>query len=155
MNQSEKKELPDFMMLYQHYHQLLTNGARAELRRISLPSELVKVPAFYRLTVGFGTGENIQRLGYCLPYIKPLESGKNLGQALAEAKIREKRLFMVIRSQSPNDLIQLRRLLQQVEPTVNWVQAAKQIYYWNDLAKRQLLENYFLHLNEPAKKVLV
>lgn len=155
MKPSAKSDLPDFMTLYERYRKVISNGAKAELRRIAQPDDLIEVPAFYRLTQGYGTDERMQRLVYCLPYIRHVEKGKSLGHALAEAKVSEKRLFVVIRSEPPNDLIQLRRLLQQVEPTVNWFDAAKQLYYWNDIAKRQLLENYFLHLNESIKSVTV
>lgn len=153
MKPSSRIDLPDFMTLYERYHKVISNGARAELRRISQPDKLVKTPSFYRLTVGLGSDERIQRLVFCLPYISHIVNGKKLGHALAEAKVSEKRLFMVIRSQPPNDLIQLRRLLQQAEPAVDWQGTAKQLYYWNDLSKRNLLEDYFLHLNEATKSV--
>jgi len=153
MKPSSRNDLPDFMTLYERYHKSISNGARAELRRIAQPDQLVEAPSFYRLTVGFGSDERIQRLVFCLPYIRHIANGKKLGHALAEAKVSEKRLFMVIRSQPPNDLIQLRRLLQQAEPAVDWQDAAKQLYYWNDLSKRTLLEDYFLHLNESTKSV--
>ncbi|SFF01817.1 CRISPR system Cascade subunit CasB [Nitrosomonas sp. Nm166] len=87
------------------------------------------------------------RLLYCLPLIRHQDNGDSLGKALAKADINEKRLFMVIRSQEPNDLIQLRRLLKQAEPQLDWLSTAKTLYYWNDLAKRQLLEDFFFYQN--------
>ncbi|MDY6973156.1 MAG: type I-E CRISPR-associated protein Cse2/CasB, partial [Thermodesulfobacteriota bacterium] len=61
-----------------------------------------------------------------------------------KSKVSEKRLFQIIRSEPPNDMIQLRRILTMVEPTVNWPIAARQLWFWNKKSKRDLLENYFM-----------
>ena len=144
-----KREFSDLLELYHAYEKLGT-GPKAELRRVSCMEDLLEVPAFYRLTRGYGTQKSIQRLVFCLPYVTHKADGNSLGQALANGKVSEKRLFMVIRSQEPNDLIQLRRLLQQVKPVVNMQQAAKQIFFWNERAKRQLLEDFFFYQKESA-----
>ncbi len=141
-----KKPLPDFMALYQRWAELKP-GPKAELRRIARPQDLIEVPAFYRLSFGLDADRNdwMLRLVFCLPCITHASEAGGLGKALAKAGISEKRLFAVIRSEQPNDLIQLRRLMQQAKPTLNWALCAKQLYYWNDLAKRSLLEEYFLY----------
>ena len=78
--------------------------------------------------------------------MKHTSEGIGLGKALAQGKgISEKRLFQVIRSESPNDMIQLRRILQMVEPSVNWPKAARLLWYWNERSKRDLLEEYFMN----------
>ncbi len=145
MSKTEHK-IPDFMALYERYHQLKP-GPQAELRRVVAPEALLEIPAFFRLLQGGRATPSMQRLVYCLPLIKHKTDGDSLGKALARANINEKRLFMVIRSQASNDLIQLRRLLKQAEPTIDWLQAAKTLYYWNDRAKRQLLEDFFFYQN--------
>lgn len=147
----EKYKLPEFMALYHGWKQL-SNGARAELRRIAKPEELLKIPAFYRLYSGKAHAEweklAYQRLIFCLPYIKHIPENIGLGKALTKGKgVSEKRLFQVVRSDEPNDMIQLRRILQMTEPSVNWTQAATTLWYWNDRSKRDLLEDYFL--NQP------
>ena len=144
MNQVNKKDSQDFIALYDKY-QSLSPGRQSELKRVAEPCDLVEVPAFYSITKGFGTDEKAQRLVYCLPCINHKDGGRGLGKALADAGINEKRLFIVVRSYDPNDIIQLRRLLQQVKPTIDWLITAKQLYYWNDLSKRTLLEDFFLH----------
>jgi CRISPR system Cascade subunit CasB len=69
-------------------------------------------------------------------------------RALAKGKgVSEKRLFQVVRSDEPNDMIQLRRILQMAEPSVNWPRRQKQLWYWNARSKRDLLEEYFI--NQP------
>ncbi|OAI20658.1 type I-E CRISPR-associated protein Cse2/CasB [Methylomonas lenta] len=143
----------DFMILYERY-QKLKPGPQAELKRVAQPDDLLEIPAFYRLLHDARAGKDMQRLVYCLPLITHQESGDSLGKALAKAEINEKRLFMVIRSEEPNDLIQLRRLLKQSDkPKVDWIKMAKTIWNWNrpDLrVKQKLLEDFFL--NQHTKK---
>lgn len=146
----ERHNLPDFMALYDAWDQL-PNGPKAELRRVARPDDLIEVPAFYRLFSGRMQTEReklaFQRLIFCLPYIRHKNDEAGIGKALARnAKVSEKRLFQVIRSGTPNDMIQLRRILQMAEPAANWALAAKSIWYWNDKSKRDLLEDYFINL---------
>lgn len=145
----QQQKLPDFMNLYNVWERL-PPGPRAELRRIRRPEELTEIPAFYRLFSGRGEQEwqkqAYRRLIFCIPYIKHTSEGIGLGKALAKGKgISEKRLFQVIRSEAPNDMIQLRRILQMIEPTANWSMAANLLWYWNERSKRDLLEDYFLN----------
>ncbi|WP_020484517.1 type I-E CRISPR-associated protein Cse2/CasB [Methylomonas sp. MK1] len=142
---------PDFIGLYERY-QKLKPGPQAELKRVVQPDDLLEIPAFYRLLIDANVSKGIQRLVYCLPLIKHAEGGDSLGRTLAKADVNEKRLFMVIRSQEPNDLIQLRRLLKQIEPKMDWLSAARIVYYWNDRAKRQLLEDFFFYQNTKTKE---
>ncbi|GAB7026586.1 type I-E CRISPR-associated protein Cse2/CasB [Geotalea toluenoxydans] len=147
----EQQKFPDFMALYHAWEQL-ANGPKAELRRVARPEELLEVPTFYRLFSGKAHSEwekqAYQRLIFCLPHIRHTNDGVGLGKALTRGKnVSEKRLFQVVRSDSPNDMIQLRRIVQMVEPSVNWTLAAKTLWYWNDRSKRDLLEDYFL--NQP------
>jgi len=145
----EPQKLPDFMSLYKAWEKL-SPGPKAELRRVSKPDELIEVPAFYRLFSGKAARDTdkqaYQRLIFCLPCITHTSDDIGLGKALAKGKgVSEKRLFQVVRSNGPNDIIQLRRLLQMVEPSVNWPKAAKQLWYWNERSKRELLEEYFMN----------
>lgn len=139
---------PDFIGMYERYKGLKP-GYKAELRRVVSIQDLVEVPAFYMLLQGREGKPSMQRVLYCLPCIKHESNGMSLGQALAKAKVSEKRLFTVVRSQAPNDLVQLRRLLQMTEPVVDWLKAAKTFYFWNDQAKRKLLEDYFTYKSNP------
>jgi CRISPR system Cascade subunit CasB len=148
---TEQNQGADFVGLYERY-QRLKPGPQAELKRVAQPDDLLEIPTFYRLLNDANAGKGMQRLVYCLPLVEHREGGDSLGKALAKADVNEKRLFMVIRSQEPNDLIQLRRLLKQVEPKLDWLAAAKTLYYWNDRAKRQLLEDFFFYQNTKTKE---
>ncbi|MCF8054445.1 MAG: type I-E CRISPR-associated protein Cse2/CasB [Deltaproteobacteria bacterium] len=145
----EQQRNPDFMALYRMWEKM-SPGPKAEIRRIGRPSELLEMPAFYRLYSGRAGSEwekqAYQRLIFCLPYINHTEEDISLGKALARGKnVSEKRLFQVIRSGSPNDMIQLRRILQMVEPYAKWNTAAQTLWYWNERSKRDLLEDYFMN----------
>lgn len=153
----EQQKLPDFMVLYKVWEHL-PPGAKAELRRVRRPQELIEVPAFYRLFSGKAEQEwekqAYQRLIFCLPYIRHKNGADSLGKAIAGGrKVSEKRLFQVIRSDAPNDMIQLRRILQMVEPSADWLMSAKLLWYWNERSKRDLLEGYFMNqsrkINHP------
>lgn len=144
-----QQRLPDFIALYNAWERL-PPGPKAELRRIREPEDLIEIPAFYRLFSGKAVREwekrAYQRLIFCLPYVKHIEADIGLGKALAKGKgVSEKRLFQVIRSDFPNDMIQMRRILQMVEPSVNWPKAAGILWYWNERSKRDFLEEYFMN----------
>lgn len=142
-----KKKL-DFVELYEHFKSLKEriSGLEAEIKRVASPEALVEIPSFYRLMVGTGTHKGWQRVAFFMPYVKHREGADSIGKQLAKGGVSEMRLFQIIRSGSPNDIIQLRRLVQQVKPTVDWQYFGKTLYYWDygDRNKRQLLEDYFL-----------
>jgi CRISPR system Cascade subunit CasB len=149
----------DFMDLYQAW-QRLPNGPKAELRRCGTLDGLLEVPAFYRLLGGRGEKEwqkkAYQRMIFCLPCINHTEQPVSLGKALARSRkgtrstVSESRMIQIVRSEAPNDMIQLRRVIRQAEPTVNWTLMAKQLWYWdyNERSKRGLLEDFFINQND-------
>ena len=151
----------DDQMLMDFYEKWsrLKPGPKAELRRVSHPDEILDQPAFYRLVASLGLEkpwrEGLARLTFCIPHVNCSEGKNSLGAALGKTgKVSEKRMFQVIRADYPNDIIQLRRVLQQIKPDVNWSKTAKQIYFWNlkdrkrvKRNKRQLLEDFVL--NQP------
>ncbi|PID43126.1 MAG: type I-E CRISPR-associated protein Cse2/CasB [Proteobacteria bacterium] len=146
MSQQKK---PDFMRLYQQYTELKP-GLKAELRRLAEPDDLANVPAFYHLLNGHAGDRKMKRLIFCLPTIKNHVEGITLGQALAKAGVSEKRLFLVIRSEFPNDIIQLRRLLKMAEPNLDWPQLAQSLYWWGQSNKQSILEDYFFYQNSKS-----
>jgi CRISPR system Cascade subunit CasB len=152
----EQQKLYDFMELY-HDWERLRPGPKAELRRVSRPADLIETPAFYYLFSGRTPREwekqAYQRLIFVLPYIRHTENDVGLGAALGKSEqVSEKRLFQVVRSERPNDLIELRRLLKMVEPVANWPKTANLLWYWNERSKRDLLEDYFLNQRSSKSK---
>lgn len=138
--------LPDFADVKNRYEKL-SKGDQAQLgKRIGSPEDLVMVPPLYKLFPGITPNERHRQVAFFLPFCKHRENGKSLGTQLASAGINEKRLFQVVRSETPNDLIYLRRLVQRLELTVNWNELGKALFFWNDneIAKRQLVEQFFI-----------
>lgn len=143
-------ELPDFVTLKARYEELGA-GPRAELRRVARPDDLALIPAFYRLLPGIKTDARWQRIVFFLPFAAHVGQGDSLGRALA-GKVKEERLFQVLRSNPPNDLIQLRRLVQQAEPRVDWRKMGKTLWFWGEISKRRLVEDYFSPASKPEKE---
>ncbi|HBR22143.1 MAG TPA: type I-E CRISPR-associated protein Cse2/CasB [Nitrospiraceae bacterium] len=156
-NEQQKSELPDFVGIKKYFDTRLSSGQRKDLKKANSPDDLTLIPAYYQLIKNFiPTGkwsrERWRQVVYLMPYASHSEKTPNLGVLLARAGVREARLFQIIRSEYPNDFIQLRRILQQIKPSVNWQHFGKQLFFWLDgqemhkqgWAKRQILEDYYL-----------
>jgi len=154
--QPDKETTPlDSNAIWQAW-QSLDNAASAQMRRISEPDELKGVPAFYRLVQPLGWQSDDMRVKRALlRIIFCLTAGKNalkstdkeisLGAGLAGSKkINEQRVFQLIRSDAPKDMVHLRRLIIHAEPTVNWPRFVETLYYWNKRAKQNLLEDFVI-----------
>ncbi|MEW5824361.1 MAG: type I-E CRISPR-associated protein Cse2/CasB [Pseudomonadota bacterium] len=145
-------DLPDFVALRARFDsEAFSNGARAELRRLPDLESVSLCPALYRLFPGQKPDDRHLRLAFLLPCCKHDARAKSLGAQLAKEKVSEARVLQVARSQSPLDLIQLRRLLMHIEPAVNWAEFGRALWFWNPLSKRQLVEDYYLAQFSPAK----
>lgn len=140
----------EFVQLRQRYESL-PNGSKADLRRLVEPEGATEIAAAYRLMPGRKLDARWCRVLFCLPWVRHAEGASALGAAFSKADVSEKRLFQVIRSESPNDIVQLRRLLQWAEPVVDWTLLGRQLFYWGDANKRRMLENYYLAWNEAAQ----
>ena len=145
-------ELPDFVALKMRYdNESFPTGARAELRRVAEPDDVALTPALYRLFPGQKPGERHWRVAYLLPCCKHAAKAKSLGAQLAEDNVAEARVLQVARAHAPLDMVQLRRLLAHIEPTVDWAEFGRMVWYWNDRAKRQLVEDFYIARFNPAK----
>lgn len=145
-------ELPDFVALKMSYdNENFPTGARSELRRVAEPDDVALTPALYRLFPGQKPDDRHLRLAFLLPCCKHAVKAKPLGTQLAEANVAEARVLQVARSHAPLDLVQLRRLLAHVEPAVDWSEFGRMVWYWNDRAKRQLVEDFYIARFNPAK----
>jgi len=145
--------MPDFIKLYERYHQQLNNGERAQIKRATEPDDLRDLPAFYRLINSASDSELTQfaRFVFFLPLIAGHDEGvDSLGRQLSHHKISEKRLFHIIRSESPSDLVQLKRVLQQAKLNkINWNAFGAALFYWGGRQKQQLMQDFYL---QPQKK---
>lgn len=157
----------DAMALYNAWQQL-DNGSSAQLRRVNEPDALRDIPAFYRFVQPFGWANPVNqrpllRMVFCLSAGKNViqhkeknpdyPAGISLGRALAKSgKINERRIFQLVRAESPGDMIQLRRLLIHAEPVLDWSLFARQLTWWGKRERQQLLEDFMLATPESNKK---
>lgn len=159
--------------LYEQFENL-GNGDKAAIRRVVEPDDLLVNPAFYHLLQSvFETFRDAElskvrdeannqsqmaRIIYLLPYFLHRPNGKSLGKIFSENGVSERRLFLVMRSEYPQDLIQLRRLCQQFkgEP-LDVVQLGTLLCYWgrdrvsSEGSKRRLMKDFYLSAYKEDK----
>lgn len=144
------EELQNFAALRSRY-EAFPPGPKAELRRAPEPDDLGLTTAFYRLFPDERPNERHQRLAFLLPWCPHRPHAKALGAQLASEGVSEARVLQAARAKSPLDIIQLRRLVMHIEPTVDWNEFGRMLWFWNDRSKRQLVEDFYLTLFSPAK----
>jgi CRISPR system Cascade subunit CasB len=145
-------QLPDFVALRTRYeNESFPTGARAELRRVAEPDDIALTPALYRLFPVQKLDDRHMRLAFLLPCCKHAAKAKPLGAQLAEARVAEARVLQVARAHAPLDMVQLRRLLTHIKPTVDWSAFGRIVWFWNDISKRQFVEDFYLAKFTPAK----
>lgn len=153
--QPENAINPDWLALankiidWQQHHR----GWLAELKRVKANSEVADLPAYYRLIQGGISPSRVaERAAFLLPWLPHRADAPTLGAQFRSAKISEMRLFQVLRAEYPNDLLLLRRLIQQAKPSVDWADFGKAVQYWGQRQKRQLLQDYFLNTTSSQDK---
>lgn len=140
----------DYLKLVERYEQL-DNGQKAMLRRATSPDDMAGIAAFYQL-IGATKFQLKQyekqatQLVYFLPWVQQRANGKPLGRSLHEHGISEKRLFLAVRRESPDDLIQLRRVVQQIKPIAyaDWSELGNLLFYWGKKNKHQLMRDFYI-----------
>lgn len=140
---------PDFIVLYTLFRRLDARSVK-KIRGALNPNDLFYCPPFYRLLVEFNIKREDRfswsRLVYCLPYLTHSENGRGLGHALARLPIAFKRsqLSRVMLSSYPDDIIELRDLLNLVHPIINWEIFAHTLWHWEYGLKQSILHD-FIH----------
>lgn len=151
MTATAHSELPDFAALKERFEKSLTPGQQAELRRVGEPEDLIMQPALYRLLQGKKPNSQYLRLVFLLPWATHRTAAPHFSAVCAKgkdngkAKVNAMRLFQIVRSDDPNDMIQLRRVAMQIKPVVDWNRFGRMLWYWHwPHTKRELIENYYL-----------
>lgn len=146
--------MPDFAALKTRYDsEGFSNGDRATLRRTSEPEDVTLTPAFYKLFPGQKPDNRHRYVAFLLPCAKHSSKSKSLSIQLVEAKIAESRVLQVARSDPPSDIVQLRRLLIQIQPTLDWSKFGRMIWDWDKKEiKRQFIEDFYIELFKGDKK---
>jgi len=148
----------DYLKLVERYQQL-DNGQKAMLRRATSPDDMMGIAAFYQLisATKFQLKQyekQAAQLVYFLPWIQQRANGKPLGRSLHEHGISEKRLFLVVRRDPPDDLIQLRRVVQQIKPIAyaDWSELGNLLFYWGKKNKHQLMRDFYIAASPPVQE---
>lgn len=138
-------EPSDFSAIAKRFERL-TPGQKAELRRVADPEDVAGIPAFYRLFPGERSAPWKVRTAFLLPWAPHQPGAEYLGRQLAKARVSENRIYQVVRSSYPNDLIQLRRLVQHIEPRLDWNVFGWTLRKWekDKRAKQEILEDFFI-----------
>jgi len=140
----------DYLKLVERYEKL-DNGQKALLRRANSPEDMTGIAAFYQLISATKFQlkkyeKQASQLVYFLPLVKQRTNEKPLGRSLHEHGISEKRLFLVVRRDPPDDLIQLRRVVQQIKPIAyaDWTDLGNLLFYWGKKNKHRLMRDYYI-----------
>lgn len=155
-------------------YEALSNGDKAGIRKTVEPDDLQMNPAFYRLIQDvlsqfngaeqtkarkfFNNLSQAARLVYFLPFVRHQNNGKSLGAILKEQGISERRLFLVMRSEYPQDLIQLRRLCEQFkDEKIDGLKLGKTLFYWgkdktsSESSKQRLMRDFYLSFDKEKQ----
>lgn len=123
----------------------MKNGPKADIRRVKSPEDLLMTGAYYSLLPkGERPSSQWNRIIFFLPWASSSKSGNLLGQIIKKNNVSEQRLFQMVRSEYPLDIIHLRRIVQHVNPKLDWSEFGKLLYFWGDISKRQIVMDYFL-----------
>jgi CRISPR system Cascade subunit CasB len=148
----------DYLKLVARYEQL-DNGQKAMLRRATSPDDMPGIAAFYQLisATKFQLKQyekQAAQVVYFLPWVQQRANGKPLGKSLHEHGISEKRLFLVVRREPPDDLIQLRRVIQQIKPIAyaDWSELGNLLFYWGKKNKHQLMRDFYISASPQSQE---
>jgi len=171
--QIEQGQQAFLLALFTEYD-TLSNGDKAGIRKTVEPDDLQMNPAFYRLIQDvlsqfngaeqtkarefFNNLSQAARLVYFLPFVRHQNNGKSLGAILKEQGISERRLFLVMRSEYPQDLIQLRRLCEQFkDEKIDGLKLSKTLFYWgkdktsSESSKQRLMRDFYLSFDKEKQ----
>lgn len=139
-----------FTELRQRFEKL-SPGDQAALRRVEEPKDLLASGLFYRLCQRSEGLSQLARVVFILPWLRHVEK-RSLGAVLynsALSQVSEARIIQMTRSEEPQDLVTLRRIIWQAagrhaEQGTDWDVLGRQLYYWGEKSKQQILKDYFL-----------
>jgi CRISPR type I-E-associated protein CasB/Cse2 len=144
--EKDKENHNMYIELYRRY-EVLDNGLRAALRRVSEPEDIRDTVALYRLFYKARPDEGWLRVVFLLPWCTQCRVGAEnttpaFGAQMA-GKVNEMRILQVAHAKEPFDIVQLRRLAMQVKPIIDWARFGGTLFYWTHEAKRRIVEDFY------------
>ncbi len=140
-------------------YQKLENGAKADIRRSSTPGDLLSVGSFFRLCRREDDLLRYANVVFILPWLNH-EKGISLGSVFYDDqkhRISEARMIQLLRSDYPQDIVSLRRMIWQsvgrhAERSVDWEILGPQLFYWGESNKKKILQDYYISEIKMNKK---
>ncbi|EHQ52967.1 hypothetical protein ECTPHS_09769 [Ectothiorhodospira sp. PHS-1] len=143
--QNNQAEKTDFFIPLVDAYQRLGTGGQADLCRVKNLDAVADLPAYYRWLGNRKPSLALQRFAFLLPYLGRHIPGLAPGRALRKGRVNEVRMFQVLRSHSPRDLEQLRRLFQQADsPGMDANKLGRSLHFWGRSAKQDLLRDFLV-----------
>lgn len=163
MTKKPKLQLPNFITLKASYDKL-SNGHKADIKRVRSMGDLRSVPAFYHwaLTEEIAAKlvnsstyniEKMARIAYFIPLIEHVEEGDTIGQVLAKKNISEARVMQCIKAKAPKDLAYLKLIAKHASAKdkalyLDWPRFGKILYYWDsetNFDKENILRDFIVN----------
>ena len=141
---------PFYLDLCERY-QKMGNGAKADIKRVSFPKELLSLGAFFRLCRKENDLFKYANVVFILPWLGH-KKGMTLGSVFygdSKHRVSEARMIQLQRSDYPQDIVGLRRIIWQAtgrhaEQTVDWEIFGPQLFYWGNHYKQKILQDYYI-----------
>lgn len=141
------------------FYQNFSNGPKADIKRVSNPQELLSIGAFFRLCRQEDNLLKYANVVFILPWLTH-EKGVSLGSVFygdQKYRISEARMIQMQRSDYPQDIVSLRRMVWQsagrhAEQAVDWEVLGPQLFYWGDNNKQKILQDYYISEIRTNKK---
>ena len=139
-----------YIYLLERYR-LLENGPKADIKRVSNPQELLSIGAFFRLCRQEDNLLKYANVVFILPWLTH-EKGVSLGSVFygdQKHRISEARMIQMQRTDYPQDIVSLRRMVWQsaglhAEQSVDWEILGPQLFYWGENNKQKILQDYYI-----------
>lgn len=147
----------DFITIKANFNKL-SNGQKAELRRVTKLEDIFKIGISYRLIPkGEKPNKQWERVLLFLPFGEHVIDGYRLGELLARVKIKEQKLEQALKSSSPNDLMLLRDLIRWCDQKdlckLDYQYLGQCLYYWGAGYKQSIGKDYFLTCRKMAEEL--
>lgn len=147
-----------YINLWERYH-LLENGAKADIKKVSNPRELLSIGAFFRLCRQEDNLLKYANVVFILPWLTH-KKGVSLGSIFygdQKHRISEARMIQFQRSDYYQDIVGLRRMIWQAagrhgEQAVDWEILGPQLFYWGENNKQKILQDYYISEIKTNKK---
>lgn len=147
----------DFIEIKDKFNKL-SNGDKAELRRVTKQEDIFKISVSYRLLPkGEKPSRQWQRVLLFIAFGEHEKEGKRLGELFAHLGIKEQKFQQMVKISAPNDLALLRDLIKWADQKdllkLDYQSFGQTLYYWGTTSKQAIEKDYFLTRRKIAEEL--